>query len=432
VTETQDKLNLNQFKALILSFREAPVSIREKVALNQNETTLLLQRLKEYTTASEFLVLSTCNRTEIYYLAANDCCEAITSLLCILKNINTSELQPYIKQIIDHDLATQHLYEVSLGLDSQVLGDLQIISQVKQAYQASADQQAAGPFIHRLLHAIFFANKRVVQETSFRDGASSISYLAADLIQQTSEHLDEPRVLILGLGEIGQDVSKNLADRGIKNIVVLNRTFEKAISFASEYGLTASPFSNLVNELRAADVVVSSANAGSYLVTPRHFIAPTVRGKVFIDLSVPRSIDPTIESIPGFNLYNIDELEAKTNEVVEQRMKAVNAVKQIIEDSIEQFSGWAKEAEMSPLINKFKHLLEQMRQEEISKYLKGLDPKEQEMMDKVTKGLLQRIIKLPVIQLKAACKRGNPETLMEGLNDLFNLEEERKINQNLG
>ena len=427
--EPQNKFMLNQFKALVLSFREASVSVREKAALNQEDTHQFLQTLQSYVPASEFLVLSTCNRTEIYYQAETDCSEVVTSLLCLHKGISTQEIKPFLNHISDHENAVRHLFEVSLGLDSQVLGDLQIINQVKQAYQASADAQAAGPFIHRLLHAIFFANKRVVQETSVRDGASSVSYIATDLMEQTISHIENPRVLLLGLGEMGIDVCKTLTDKGFSNIVVVNRTFEKAEKFALDQGVSASPIDQLQAELQSADVVVSSANAGYYLIAPSDLGQLSLRGKMLIDLSVPRSIDPIVEQMPGVTLYNIDELKVKSSEVLEARMQAAPHVRQIVDEALQQFADWAKEAEISPAINRFKGLLEQMRQEELSKYLKGLDEKEVEMLDKVTRGLMQRIIKLPVLQLKAACKRGNPEGLIDGLNDLFNLEVENKTEE---
>lgn len=422
--ELQQKARFDIFKALVLSFREAPVSIREKAALNAQEIALLLEQLKNFVPASEFLVLSTCNRTEIYYQSEEDCSVPIYRLLCLQKGIETSEIAPFLNHITNHDQAVRHLFEVSLGLDSQVLGDMQIINQVKQSYQASADAQTAGPFVHRLLHAIFFANKRVVQETSFRDGASSISYLAADLVDQITTRIEQPRILILGLGEMGQDVCKTLVDKGFDNIVVLNRTLEKAILFASELGFTAYPLSQLPHEIQSADVVVSSANAGFYLIGKEMLANSSLRGKILIDLSVPRSIDPVVDHLPGVTLYNIDELEAKTSAVVEERMRSVPAVQQIVDEALDQFNDWTKEAEISPVINKFKSALEQMRQDELSKYLKGMGEKELEIMDKVTKGLMQRIIKLPVLQLKAACKRGNPEVLLDGLADLFNLEEQ--------
>ncbi len=414
---------LNQFKALVLSFREAPVSVREKAALNQEDARILLQSLQDYVPAGEYLVLSTCNRTEVYYQSETDCSNVIASLLCLQKNVDTAEIKPFLNHITEHNLAVRHLFEVSLGLDSQVLGDMQIINQVKQAYQASADMQTAGPFIHRLLHAIFFANKRVVQETSFRDGASSISYLAADLLAQITEHIEQPRIMILGLGEIGKDVCKTLLEKGFCNISVVNRTLEKAQSFAAPLGIEAYGLDQLQSELSLADIVVSSATAGSFLVTPETLGSHSLRGKTLIDLSVPRSIDPAVDNLPGVSLYNIDELKTKTSEVLEKRMQAVPQVRTIVDEALEQFTDWAKEAEISPVINRFKSVLEQMRQEELGKYLKGLDEKELEMMEKVTKGLMQRIIKLPVLQLKAACKRGNPEQLLGGLNDLFNLEE---------
>lgn len=189
------------------------MDIRELIALDEISCKQFLQTLKDFIQASDLLVLSTCNRTEIYYTSDSDGSAEIVKLLGITKGItDIAQYLDYFTIINSHADAVQHLFEVAMGLDAQVVGDIQISNQVKLAYQWSADNGTAGPFLHRLLHTIFFTNKRVVQETSFRDGAASTSYATIELVEELTADMANPKILVVGLGEIGADVCRNLKE----------------------------------------------------------------------------------------------------------------------------------------------------------------------------------------------------------------------------
>lgn len=208
---------LHNFKAVTLSYKKAPLDIRELIALDESSCKQFLGTLKDFIQAGDILVLSTCNRTEVYYTADVDYSQEIIKLLGIQKGIaQITKYLDYFTIINTHQDAVQHLFEVAMGLDAQVVGDIQISNQVKQAYQWSADNETAGPFLHRLLHTIFFTNKRVVQETSFRDGAASTSYATVELVEELTNDIDNPRILVVGIGEIGADVCRNLKDSVLK------------------------------------------------------------------------------------------------------------------------------------------------------------------------------------------------------------------------
>ncbi|GHA63842.1 glutamyl-tRNA reductase [Pontibacter akesuensis] len=415
---------LQNFKAISLSYKKAPLDIRELIALDETSCRLFLQTLKNFIQASDILVLSTCNRTEVYYNADIDYSKDIVKLLGITKGIdNISQYLDYFTILTEHDDAVQHLFEVSMGLESQVVGDMQISNQVKQAYQWTADNETAGPFLHRLMHTIFFTNKRVVQETSFRDGAASTSYAAIELIEELTNEISDPSILVVGLGEIGADVCRNLKDLGFKNVKITNRTQAKAMSLAEECGMEVLPFENIVEGMKAADVIISSvARETPFFTKEMVKRLDVLTFKFFIDLSVPRSVEQEVESVPGVLVYNIDTIQNKASEALQLRLNSVPKVKEIINESIEQFNDWSKEMIVSPTIHRLKSALEAIRQEEMDRYMKKLGPKEAKMMDSITKSMMQKIIKLPVLQLKAACKRGEAETLIDLLNDLFNLE----------
>jgi len=414
----------NHFKSISLSHRKAPLEIREQLALNEEGAKGIMLRLKDFFDVTDVLVVSTCNRTEIYYSSQKDLNEEIIKLLLIDKGI--SDIEPflaYFERYAAGESAVQHLFEVATGLHSQVVGDMQIPNQIKHAYQWSADLNMAGPFLHRLLHTIFFANKRVAQETFFRDGAASISYAAVELLDGL---MPNPKILVVGLGEIGSDVCRNLAQKTGADITIVNRTRSKADTIAAELGFRVADVTDIEAEISRADIIISSIARDEPFFTKEMMVR--LRGmsfKYFIDLSVPRSVSPEVEEIPGVMLYTIDAIQSRANEALTRRMEAVPHVREIIDEAVSEFNDWSKEMIVSPTIQKLKGALEQIRKEELTRFTKNLSDSELEKVERITTSMMQKILKLPVLQLKAACKRGEAETLIDVLNDLFNLEKQK-------
>ena len=413
----------NQFKSISLSHRNATLAIREQLALNEAEAKSMMLRLKDFFDVSDVLVVSTCNRTEIYYSASTDLNEEIIKMLLIQKGVSDLEsFKAYFERFSKGENAVQHLFQVATGLQSQVVGDMQIPNQIKHAYQWSADLNMAGPFLHRLLHTIFFANKRVAQETFFRDGAASISYAAVELLEGL---MPNPKVLIVGLGEIGADVCRNLAQKATTEVTIVNRSRDKSDKLAEELGFRVADFSDIEAEISRADIIVSSIVRDEPFFSKEMMVR--LRGmsfKYFIDLSVPRSVSPEVEEIPGVMLYTIDSIRSKADEALHRRLDAVPHVREIIDEAVLEFNDWSKEMIVSPTIQKLKGALEQIRKEELTRFTKNLSDLELEKVERITTSMMQKILKLPVLQLKAACKRGEAETLIDVLNDLFNLEKQ--------
>ncbi|MDH4462385.1 MAG: glutamyl-tRNA reductase [Flectobacillus sp.] len=415
----------NQFKALSLSYKSAPLAVREQVALNEDEIKNFSLKIRDLFNINETLIVSTCNRTEVYYVADENHNADIIKLLLVEKGIvDKGEYFEYFEQFNLQLEAIQHLFEVATGLHSKVVGDLQIPNQVKQSYQIAADLNLAGPFLHRLMHTIFFANKRVAQETSFRDGAASTSYAAVALTEEVTQLIALPKILILGLGEIGIDVCKNMAEKKW-DITVMNRTRAKAERIAQGHDFRVADFADLEEEIKRADVIISSVLIDKPLVT-KEMVArmEILTFKYFIDLSVPRSVEDNLEEFAGVLVYNIDTLRQRADEALQSRIDAIPHVREIIAEAIVGFEDWSKEMVVSPAINKLKNALEQIRKEEMARHLKNLSPSESEKLEKITMGIVQKIMKLPVLQLKAACKRGEAEQLVDVLTELFDLEKQ--------
>ena len=411
------------FKVIGISFQNTPIEVREFISLDENSAKFFLKRCEEVLGIQEIMILSTCNRTEIYYNSENDYDEQLISLLSSYKGVDGSSVKPYFqgRQALN---AVNHLFEVALGLDSKVLGDIQITNQVKRAYQWSSDEGLAGPFLHRLMHTIFFTNKRVVQETGFRDGTASLSSVAIELTKHFTMNFIEPKVAVLGLGEIGEDVAENLKGF-VGEVTLLNRTESKSLQMAKSLGFESRPYNDLEEVLSESDVVISAIRSENPVILYEH-LKSTTKHKMVIDLAVPRSVEEGVDQIKGLLYYNVDQLEERTKGAVQKRQGAIPHVRAIIEESMNDFNNWSQEMEVSPTIQKLKSALEDIRQQEIARYVGKIDDQQQKLLDQATKSMIQKVIKLPVLQLKAACKRGEAETLVGVLNDLFNLEKDQK------
>ncbi|MDB4285919.1 glutamyl-tRNA reductase [bacterium] len=415
------------FKAISLSNTYAPVEIREQFYLSPDERRELLRKLQEGLGVREVLILSTCNRTEVYYLSEKSLTREIIGLVCIEKGIDHSENYLHYFEIFDDDHdAIRYLFEVSMGLHSHVLGDLQIISQVKEAYSLTHEAKVAEAFLHRLLHTVFHTNKRVHQETAFRDGAASVSYAAAELARELTARMECPRVLVAGLGEMGADVARSLDTKHFHLIGLANRTYEKTVAIANETGATPISLEDIPNHIDSFNVFISAVSTKKPLWTESLFAKGTKGPKIVIDLGVPRTVATGVGDFPDVELYNIDHIFDRTSKVLALREAAKTSVKAIIEEEFDAFIQWRNELQLSPTIQKIKAALDEIRKEEMARFLKNANKEETQLVEDVTQGILNKFMKLPVMTLKDACKRGDQENLIDTINDLFDLERTRK------
>jgi glutamyl-tRNA reductase len=407
-------------QVITLSHHESPVEVREIFAFDGVQAASLLQNLREVFDIQEALILSTCNRTEIYYLHESVPQQVLAYLL--RSRGAGEEMGKWFQCISDTTDAVWHLLRVGAGLESRVLGDFQIINQVKNAYQLSADLEMAGPFLHRLLHSLFFLNKRIVQETSFRSGSASVSYACKELVEDL---LSDPRkpIALLGLGETGRSVALNLIENGYTNLRLCNRSPEKAEGLLSDT-VQFVPFENWQSCVEESSLVISALSGQHLQIKPAHLENSSVSGfRYFIDLGVPRSIDPALESDPRVILYNIDQIQKRVDDALDLRRSAITDVEAILEKGLSEFMEWTREMQVSPLIQQMKQSLEAIRKEEMARFLKKASPEQIAFAEDISKGMVQRILKTHVVQLKAACRRGDADSLVEGLRLLFQVEE---------
>jgi glutamyl-tRNA reductase len=388
------------------------------MTFNEQETKDFLLYLRDLLGIQEAFLLSTCNRTELYYfhsVSANQ----ILKVFCNFKASLQNDPEPFFQIIQETEPTVHHLFRVGIGLESQVLGDLQITNQVKNAYQWCADVQMAGPFLHRVLHAVFFVNKKIVQSTGFRSGSASMSYatkeLAEDLLTDKTQ-----RIAILGLGEIGLATAKNLAESGFTNISICNRTFEKVKPLMEEWPVQYVPFDQIYPLIRQSTLIISALSGEVFQITKADMQEnPAFGFQYFIDLGLPRSVQPEIEELNGVILYNLDQIQTRVSEALTARREAIPQVEEIIQQAMAEFLEWTREMAFSPLIHQIKDALEQIRREEMARFLKKADQHQATWADELTRNLMQRIIKSHAVQLKAACRRGDAEALADVLQQLF-------------
>lgn len=423
------------FKAILLSYNTAPVGVREIFALSKEESKILLNSIKENTEIQEALIISTCNRTELYYSSIDDLSDLLLDLLCQLKDSSLGIAKENFEILNEQEDAIRHLFNVAAGLDAKVMGDMQIVGQVKAAYELSVEMEMAASFLHRLMHTVFFTNKRIVKETAFRSGIASVSFASSELIEELIENKEEVHVLVIGIGKMGKDVCKTLVELGFSNITIINRTISKSEELAAELSqkckINTGTLENIYEHIQEADVVVSAAETEEPIIKVEGLKGINyMKHKFFIDLSMPRNIEKEIEELPGIVLYNIDDIELKTSEAVQLRKSSIPQVRVIIEESIIEFSEWYTNMKVSPVIQKMRETFEQIREEEIERYKRKMSLEAQEIVEILTKSIIQKIIKNPVLHLKAACVRGESESMIKILNDVFDLnkpEKSRKI-----
>ena len=418
-------MTLESFRVVTLNHQRAPIQVREQFSFSDHETIDFLQQLSASFEISEVLLLATCNRTELYYVSPKSLSSEILSFILSWKNLNHQpNLGDYFEELPEGLPGLRHLFEVSVGLKSSVLGDLQIAGQMKQAYQLAHEAKTAGAFIHRLLHTIFHFNKRIQQETAWRDGIASVSYASVVILEECLASLTQPNILIIGCGEMGADAAKSVISRESGNLTLTNRTFDKAKILAQELNCQAVVIDDALKNIHCYDGVIVAVNSPEPVLKLSHFESKHItKGLTIVDLGLPRSVCPEVEVVPQVLLYNLDEIKAKIDVTIQKRMAAIPDVQAILTEELGKIKLWSQELIISPVIQHLKNTFEVFRQEELNRFGKGQSPETQQMLDAFSKALIQKLLKHPVVHLKSACLRGEQEQLVDAIRQLFDIQE---------
>jgi glutamyl-tRNA reductase len=346
----------NQFFVAGINYRKSDAGIRGDFAVNTDQYTSLLQKAGR-AGISELFVLSTCNRTEIYGLT-NDV-NLLVNLLCgeTTGDAGTFLQLCYIKQ---GNEAIEHIFSVGAGLDSQILGDYEIVGQMKQAVKFAKEKGFVGAFTERLFNTVLQSSKAIKNETALSGGTISVSFAAIQFLKEQVADTTNKKIVLLGTGKIGRNTCKNLLDYlNTKNITLINRTDDKAISLAVELGLQTAPYTDLEKEVAAADIVIVATNAEKAVITRQSLLHSNP--KVLVDLSIPNNVEPSAGSLEHITLANVDDLSLINDKTLQKRQAEVPKALSIIQKHILEFQEWYILRRHVPVLKAVKQKLNDMQ-----------------------------------------------------------------------
>ncbi|HEX3701966.1 MAG TPA: glutamyl-tRNA reductase [Vicinamibacterales bacterium] len=416
-----------------ISHRTAPVELRERIDFQTRGLEQALRALAGRVPAREAAVLSTCNRAEIY--AVSDNVQAaradLARFIAEFHGVDAADLAPHVYNVADLD-AARHLFRVAAGLDSLVVGEPQILGQVKEAHTAASEAQTAGPVLNRLFHASFGVGKRVRTETGVGAGAVSVSYAAVALARKIFGDLEGRSVVVIGAGEMGKLTALHMKSQGVPRITIVSRTMAHAARAAEAIGgASAAPWDELDHVIGASDIVIAATGAAAPVLTKAHVEAvmrPRRSRPLFIiDIAMPRDVEPEAGEIEQVFLYNIDDLQATVRENLARRAGEVARAETIVTEEVEKFGAWLKSRGAIPTVVALRQRFEQIRRAELERLefkMSALPPEARARVDEITHLIVEKLLLTPTEQLKAL---GDAETVgayAEALTRLFALTED--------
>ena len=412
-----------------LSHKTAPVEIREKLAFAPTAMEQPLRQMLELPAVAEGLIVSTCNRVELC-AATKEPEAAIAELrrfLAVYHEISPDEINDNLYDYQGEE-AIRHLFRVASSLDSMVLGEPQILGQIKTAYGYAAEFKTAGLILNRFLHKAFSVAKRVRTETAIASNAVSVSFAAVELARKIFDRLDNKGVMIIGAGEMCELAAKHFISNGVSKVIVTNRTFERAEKLATEFAGKAVPFDSFVDHLAEVDIVMTSTGAPNFILGKRQMEEVLKRRKnkpmFLIDIAVPRDIDPKVNKLDNAYLYDVDDLQGVVQANIKERQKEAGKAEAIVEQEIGQFHHWLGNLEVKPTIIALRQKLEEIRRQELEKTfgnLKDLSTKQRKSIEAMAGAIINKILHPPTTVLKRTQDDTSGEDYVDAIRTLFDL-----------
>ena len=374
------------FYAIGLSYKKADAEMRGKFSLDEQAKTCLLLQAKEEG-IDNLIVTSTCNRTEIYGFAQHPF--QLIKLLCENSQGTVEDFQK-VAFVYKNSEAINHMFRVGTGLDSQILGDFEIISQLKNAFVKSKELELANAFLERLVNAVIQASKKIKNETEISSGATSVSFASVQYIFKNIEDIASKNILLFGTGKIGRNTCENLVKHTKhEQITLINRTKEKAEKLAKKLDVIVKDYADLQLELQKADVVVVATGAQNPTVDKA--ILNLKKPLLILDLSIPKNVNENVRDIEGVTLVHMDELSQITDETLENRKKHIPAAEAIIEEIKDEFMAWTKQRKFAPTIHALKAKLNTIKEGELNFQRKKLANFDEEQAELITARIIQKI-----------------------------------------
>lgn len=380
------------FAVLSVSFEKADAETRGKFAFFDENVKNFVNEIHDQNMGDAFVV-STCNRTEIYTTTQNYL--LIAELYCKTIGVSLTEFMQYVN-ILKHEEALNHLFRVAAGLESQIIGDFEIIGQIKNAYHRfKKEKKYSNPFLERAINSAIQISKRIKNETGISNGAASVSYAAVHYILKNQAQISDKNILLLGVGEIGQNTVENLVKHVYKpKVKVANRTSEKAEKIAEKYNIPQIPFDNFREELAQTDILIVATGAQHPIINKTHF--PNGKETLVIDLSIPNNVEKNVTENTNVSLVDVDQLSLHISETMIQRQKEIPKAESIIKEMTKDFVEWEKKRKLAPNIHHFKAALKSMEYNEmhnIHKKHKYVDVNDMKLSDKLIQKITNRFAK---------------------------------------
>jgi glutamyl-tRNA reductase len=388
-----------------LSHRTAPVALREKVAFSADECEDLLLSANSADELPERLLLSTCNRTELYALAeVEGACRKL--FLKMVKQHRGVDLERHPEVLYEHsgEQAVRHLFRVAAAIDSMVVGEVQILGQVHQAFAIAHDVGSTGPIFHRLMNGAFRAGKRSRRETEVAAGAISVAFAAVTLTRKIFSDLEHRTALLVGSGETAELAAQHLKSQQIGNLLVTNRTHRRALALAQRLGGEAVEFSDLKSALARASIVVSATTSSTPLIgVDLVKSALGTRGNrslLVLDIAVPRDVEPEVGRLPNVFLYDIDALEELVQHNLEHRAEEIPKVEAIVHHETDKFMHWFASRDTVPTIRDLRECFEHVRARQVERHKHKFCPRDQRHLDALTRGIINKLLHEPTVALR--------------------------------
>ncbi len=416
--------------AVGVNHRTAPVEVREKLSFPQYTMQENLKRLNSYPGIEGCAIISTCNRTEIY-VTPTDLDGGINAIWGFLSDYSGLDISEIKNCTFCHTLydAIRHLFRVSAGLDSMILGETQILGQVSNAYSSALAAGTTNTVMNTLFKQAIVVGKRVRTETGIDKNAVSVSYAAVELARQKFGDLNGRSVLVVGAGKMSELTAKHLVANGVSGVIVSNRSYDRAVVLADKFTGRAVKFEELYKHMKYADILISSTAARHYVIRHADIMAllNTVPGKkiMMIDIAVPRDIDPKVGELPGVSLYDIDDLQSVVDNNLAERRQAAVTAESIIEDELDEFMKWLSTQFVVPTITALIEMAEEIKKKELERAynrLGELTNHERKVISSMANSIIKQFTHFPIVRLKEYALTNEGHLYAEVLQNLFDLD----------
>jgi len=412
-----------------VNYHTSPVTLLEKVMIPVPAMSEALRVLSSHGDIREVVVLSTCNRTEVYAVAErfHGAHDDILEFLCETSGLSVDDITPHLYSQFDDD-AVVHLFEVAAGIDSAVLGETEIVGQVRDAWDFAMKQGTSRSTLNLLFRYALESGKRARTETGISRSTASVAHAAVEMAEEILGTLSGKRVLVVGAGEMGEGVAGALSRAGTESITVLNRTVSRAEALAEKIGARVSEFESLETELFSADVVLACTGAGGVIID--HELMSRVRKDVatpllVVDIALPRDVAASVAELPGVTLRDLDHLSDWAQRGIDKRASEVGQVREIIGEEVKRFLLDQTQRQAAPLVAQLREVVESIRTAEMERFesaLAAMTPEQRELVESISHGIINKMLHAPSVRLREAAGTPQGERLSAAVRDLFSLE----------